>query len=171
MLLDNHLSSGHLWRIPDSLVAHPSRTLRRAGERSVGHHHTSVADIAAGADRRRRISRTCGLVRPTRTTDLEDAHNGRQPGRRHGLQQVARNLSRADVERPQAARFQAVREVHIMIQHTEHSQREMTNAEAGVVGAVLGFGLIALLLYLAVDRYHIRKEQLVEAALYLFVMA
>ena len=26
------------------------------------------------------------------------------PGRRHGLQQVARNLSRADVERPQAAR-------------------------------------------------------------------
>ena len=43
----------------------------------------------------------------------------------------------------------------------------MTNAEAGVVGAVLGFGLIALLLYLAVERYHIRKEQLVEAGLYL----
>ena len=99
--------------IPDSLVAHPSRTLRRAGERSVGHHHTSVADIAAGADRRRRISRTCGLVRPTRTADLEDAHNGRQPGRRHGLQQVARNLSGADVEQPQAARRWAVREVHI----------------------------------------------------------
>src|SRR5258708_8385731 len=58
-----------------------------------------------------------------------------------------------------------------MIQHSENSRREMTNAEAGVVGAVLGFGLIALLLYLAVERYHIRKEQLVEAALYLFVIA
>src|SRR6266567_825916 len=58
-----------------------------------------------------------------------------------------------------------------MIQHTENSRREITNAEAGVVGAVLGFGLIALLLYLAVERYHIRKEQLVEAALYLFVIA
>jgi hypothetical protein len=41
-----------------------------------------------------------------------------------------------------------------MIQHSENSRREMTNAEAGVVGAVLGFGLIALLLYLAVERYH-----------------
>jgi hypothetical protein len=51
-----------------------------------------------------------------------------------------------------------------MIQHSENSRREMTNSEAGVVGAVLGFGLIALLLYLAVARYHIRKEQLVEAA-------
>src|ERR1700679_1275868 len=58
-----------------------------------------------------------------------------------------------------------------MIQHSENSRREMTNAEAGVVGAVLGFGLIALLLYLAVARYHIRKEQLVEAGLYLFVIA
>src|SRR6266700_1493653 len=58
-----------------------------------------------------------------------------------------------------------------MIQHSENSRREMTNAEAGVVGAVLGFGLIALLLYLAVERYHIRKEQLVEAGLYLFVIA
>src|SRR5487761_2035052 len=58
-----------------------------------------------------------------------------------------------------------------MIQHSENSRREITNAEAGVVGAVLGFGLIALLLYLAVERYHIRKEQLVEAALYLFVIA
>src|ERR1700689_4799561 len=58
-----------------------------------------------------------------------------------------------------------------MIQHSENSRREMTNAEAGVVGAVLGLGLIALLLYLAVDRYHIRKEQLVEAGLYLFVIA
>src|SRR6202451_1861503 len=58
-----------------------------------------------------------------------------------------------------------------MIQHSENSRREITNAEAGVVGAVLGFGLIALLLYLAVDRYHIRKEQLVEAGLYLFVIA
>src|SRR5260370_3356840 len=54
-----------------------------------------------------------------------------------------------------------------MIQHAENSGREMTNAEAGVVGAVLGFGLIALLLYLAVERYHIRKEQLAEAGLYL----
>src|SRR5665213_3081971 len=58
-----------------------------------------------------------------------------------------------------------------MIQYSENSRREMTNAEAGVVGAVLGFGLIALLLYLAVDRYHIRKEQLAEAGLYLFVIA
>src|SRR5580700_1155915 len=58
-----------------------------------------------------------------------------------------------------------------MIQHSENSRREITNAEAGVVGAVLGFGLIALLLYLAVARYHIRKEQLVEAGIYLFVIA
>src|SRR5271154_2566994 len=58
-----------------------------------------------------------------------------------------------------------------MIQNSENSRREMTNAEAGVVGAVLGFGLIALLLYLVVERYHIRKEQLVEAGLYLFVIA
>src|SRR5579871_4765656 len=58
-----------------------------------------------------------------------------------------------------------------MIQHSENSRREITNAEAGVVGAVLGFGLISLLLYLAVARYHIRKEQLVEAGLYLFVIA
>ena len=48
--------------------------------------------------------------------------------------------------------------------------RELTNAEVGVVGAVLGFGLIALLLYLAVARFHIRREQMVEAALYLFVI-
>jgi hypothetical protein len=39
-----------------------------------------------------------------------------------------------------------------MIHHSE-SRREMTNAEAGVDGAVLGFGVIALLLYLAVARY------------------
>src|ERR1700739_542175 len=58
-----------------------------------------------------------------------------------------------------------------MIQHSENSRREMTNAEAGVVGAVLGFGLIALLLYLAVARYHIRKEQLAEAGFSLFVIA
>src|ERR1700694_3749060 len=58
-----------------------------------------------------------------------------------------------------------------MIQHSENSRREMTNAEAGVVGAVPGFWLIPLVLYLAVERYHIRKEQLVEAALYLFVIA
>ena len=55
---------------------------------------------------------------------------------------------------------------------TQQSQsaREMTNSEAGVVGAVLGFGLIALLLYLAVARFHIRREQMVEAVLYLFVI-
>src|SRR5436309_14402544 len=58
-----------------------------------------------------------------------------------------------------------------MIQHSENSRREMTNSEAGVVGAVLGFGLIALLLNLAVERYHIRKEQSVEAGPYLFVIA
>src|ERR1700726_913453 len=58
-----------------------------------------------------------------------------------------------------------------MIQHSENSRREITNAEAGVVGAVPGFGLIALLLFLAVARYHIRKEQLVEAGLSLFVIA
>jgi hypothetical protein len=56
-----------------------------------------------------------------------------------------------------------------MIHHSEN-RREMTNAEAGVVGAVLGFGVIALLLYLAVARYHIRREQMVEAVLYLFVI-
>jgi hypothetical protein len=48
--------------------------------------------------------------------------------------------------------------------------RELTNAEVGVVGTVLGFGLIALLLYLAVVRFHIRREQMVEATLYLFVI-
>src|SRR5579862_3163866 len=58
-----------------------------------------------------------------------------------------------------------------MIQHSENSRREMTNAEAGVVGAVLGFGAIALLLYLAIGRYHIRKEQLLEAGLYLFAIS
>src|SRR4029077_17842113 len=57
-----------------------------------------------------------------------------------------------------------------MIQHSESSRREITNAEAGVVGAVLGFGLVALLLYLAVQRHHIRKEQFGEAGLYLFVI-
>ena len=48
--------------------------------------------------------------------------------------------------------------------------RELTNAEVGVVGAVLGFGLIALLLYLAVARFHIGREQMVEVTLYLFVI-
>ena len=46
----------------------------------------------------------------------------------------------------------------------------MTSGEAGVVGAVLGFGLVALALYLAIARYHIRKEQLVEAGLYVFIV-
>src|SRR5260370_32293353 len=58
-----------------------------------------------------------------------------------------------------------------MIPTSENSRREVTHGEACVVGAVLGFGLIALLLYLAVERYHIRKEQLAEAGLYLFVVA
>jgi hypothetical protein len=50
-----------------------------------------------------------------------------------------------------------------MIQHSENSRREMTNAEAGVVGAVLGFGLIALLLYLAVERFHNLPKQVENA--------
>jgi hypothetical protein len=54
--------------------------------------------------------------------------------------------------------------------HQSQSSRDMTNAEAGVVGAVLGFGVIALFLYLAVARFHIRREQMVEAVLYLFVI-
>jgi hypothetical protein len=57
-----------------------------------------------------------------------------------------------------------------MIHHSESPRREMSSGEAGVVGAVLGFGLIALALYLVVARYHIHKEQLVEAALYLFII-
>ena len=57
-----------------------------------------------------------------------------------------------------------------MIHHSENPRREISNGEAGVVGAVLGFGLVALALYLAVARFHIRKEQLVEAALYLFII-
>jgi len=57
-----------------------------------------------------------------------------------------------------------------MIHHSENPRREMSSGEAGVVGAVLGFGLIALALYLVVARYHIRREQLVEAALYLFII-
>lgn len=55
--------------------------------------------------------------------------------------------------------------------HAADRRRDMTNAEAGVVGAVLGFGVIALLLYLAIARYHIRKEQLLEAGLYLFTIS
>ena len=57
-----------------------------------------------------------------------------------------------------------------MIHHSESPRREMSSGEAGVVGAVLGFGLIALALYLVVARYHIHKEQLVEAVLYLFII-
>ena len=57
-----------------------------------------------------------------------------------------------------------------MNHHSENPRHEMTNGEAGVVGAVLGFGLVALALYLAVARFHIRKEQLVEAGLYLFII-
>ena len=58
-----------------------------------------------------------------------------------------------------------------MIHQSESPRHEMTSGEAGVVGAVLGFGLVALALYLAIARYHIRKEQLVEAGLYLFILA
>jgi len=58
-----------------------------------------------------------------------------------------------------------------MNHHSENSRREVSNGEAGVVGAVIGFGLVALGLYLAVVRFHIRKEQLVEAGLYLFIIA
>ena len=54
--------------------------------------------------------------------------------------------------------------------HSESPRREASNGEAGVAGAVLGFGLVALALYLAVARFHIRKEQLVEAGLYLFII-
>ena len=57
-----------------------------------------------------------------------------------------------------------------MNHHSENPRREVSNGEAGVVGAVLGFGLVALALYLAVARFHIRKEQLVEAGLYLFII-
>ena len=57
-----------------------------------------------------------------------------------------------------------------MIHQSESPRHEMTSGEAGVVGAVLGFGLLALALYLAIARYHIRKEQLVEACLYVFIV-
>jgi hypothetical protein len=57
-----------------------------------------------------------------------------------------------------------------MIHQSESPRHEMTSGEAGVVGAVLGFGLVALALYLAIARYHIRKEQLVEAGLYGFIV-
>ena len=59
--------------------------------------------LALAPNRRRRISRTCGLVRLTRAAEMEDAHDGRQSGRRHGLWQGARNLSRADVGRRSGA--------------------------------------------------------------------
>src|SRR6201984_3834658 len=58
-----------------------------------------------------------------------------------------------------------------MIHHPENTRRVITKAEARVVGAVLGFGLIALLLYLAVPRYHNRKKKFGEAGLSLFVIA
>ena len=58
-----------------------------------------------------------------------------------------------------------------MIRQSENPRHEMTSGEAGVVGAVLGFGLVALALYLAIARYHIRKEQLVEAGIYVFIVA
>ena len=57
-----------------------------------------------------------------------------------------------------------------MIHQSESPRHEMTSGEAGVVGAVLGFGLIALALYLAIARFHIRKEQLAEACLYVFIV-
>src|ERR1700722_1133409 len=57
-----------------------------------------------------------------------------------------------------------------MIHQSESPRHEMTSGEAGVVGAVLGFALVALALYLAIARYHIRKEHLVEAGLYVFIV-
>jgi type IV secretory pathway TraG/TraD family ATPase VirD4 len=56
-----------------------------------------------------------------------------------------------------------------MIHHSDY-RRDVTNGEAAIVGAVLGFGLVALFFYLAVARFHIRTEQLVEAGLYVAVI-
>jgi hypothetical protein len=57
-----------------------------------------------------------------------------------------------------------------MIHHSDY-RREITNAEAAVVGAVLVLGTVGLVFYLAVARFHIRKEQLLESGLYLGVIA
>lgn len=57
-----------------------------------------------------------------------------------------------------------------MIHHSDY-RREITNAEAAVVGAVLLLGAVALVFYLAVARFHIRSEQLLEGGIYLGVIA
>jgi Type IV secretory system Conjugative DNA transfer len=57
-----------------------------------------------------------------------------------------------------------------MIRHSDY-RRDITNAEAAVVGAVLLFGAVALVSYLVVARFHIRSEQLLEGGLYLGVIA
>ena len=56
-----------------------------------------------------------------------------------------------------------------MIHHSDY-RRDITNAEAAIVGAVLAFGAVALMFYLAVARFHLRKEQLLEGGLYLVVV-
>jgi hypothetical protein len=55
--------------------------------------------------------------------------------------------------------------------HRSEYRREITNAEAAVVGAVLLLGAVALVFYLAVARFHIRSEQLLEGGIYLGVIA
>ncbi len=57
-----------------------------------------------------------------------------------------------------------------MIHHSDY-RHEITNAEAAVVGAVLLLGTVGLVFYLAVARFHIRKEQLLEGGVYLGVIA
>lgn len=57
-----------------------------------------------------------------------------------------------------------------MIHHSDY-RRDITNGEAAVVGAVLVLGTVGLVFYLAVARFHIRKEQLLEGGLYLGVIA
>src|ERR1051326_130365 len=60
-------------------------------------------------------------------------------------------------------------EVLFMIHHSDY-RRDITNAEAAIVGAVLAFGAVALMFYLAVARFHLRKEQLLEGGFYLVVI-
>src|SRR5215472_12169068 len=55
--------------------------------------------------------------------------------------------------------------------HRSEYRRDITNAEVAVVGAVLLLGAVALVFYLAVARFHIRSEQLLEGGIYLGVIA